>query len=34
MTDEVQQEMRLSLFDPADPDEVAEYFESRVEPDG
>jgi predicted phosphodiesterase len=34
MTDEVEQEMRLSLFEPADPDEVADYFESRVEPGG
>lgn len=34
MTDDVEREMRLSLFDPADPDEVAEYFESRAEPDG
>jgi len=34
MTDDVEREMRLSLFDPADPDEVAEYFESQVEPDG
>ena len=33
MTDDVEQEMRLSLFDPADPDEVAEYFESRAESD-
>ncbi|HET7051759.1 MAG TPA: metallophosphoesterase family protein [Solirubrobacteraceae bacterium] len=30
MTDDVEREMRLSLFDPADPDEVAEYFESRA----
>ncbi|MGZ4341021.1 MAG: metallophosphoesterase family protein [Solirubrobacteraceae bacterium] len=34
MTDEVEREMRLSLFDPADPDEVAEYFESRAGSDG
>jgi predicted phosphodiesterase len=30
MTDDVEREMRLSLFDPADPDEVAEYFEGRA----
>jgi len=30
MTNDVEREMRLSLFDPADPDEVAEYFESRA----
>jgi len=29
MTDAVEREMRLSLFDPADPEEVAAYFESR-----
>lgn len=31
MTDDVEQEMRFSLFDPADPDEVATYFESRAQ---
>jgi predicted phosphodiesterase len=30
MPDYVELEMRLSLFDPADPDEVAEYFEGRA----
>ena len=33
MTDDVEHEMRLSLFDPVDPDEVAEYWESRSERD-
>jgi predicted phosphodiesterase len=33
MTDDVEHEMRLSLFDPADPDEVAEHWESRSERD-
>lgn len=31
MTDDVEQAMRSSLFDPADPDEVATYFESRAQ---
>lgn len=30
MTDDVEREMQLSLFAPADPDEVAEYFESQA----
>lgn len=33
MTDDVEHEMRLSLLDPVDPDEVAEYWESRSERD-
>jgi predicted phosphodiesterase len=33
MTDDVEHEMRLSLFDPVDPDEVAEYWESSSERD-
>jgi len=31
MPEYVEQELRVSLFEPADPDEVAEYFESRAE---
>ena len=30
MPEYVEQELRVSLFEPADPDEVAEYFESRA----
>jgi len=32
MPEYVEQELRVSLFEPADPDEVAEYFESSAEP--
>jgi predicted phosphodiesterase len=32
MTEDVERELQMSLFAPADPDEVAEYFESRAEP--
>ena len=34
MTDDVEHEMRLSLLHPADPDEVAEYFEGKAGSDG
>lgn len=34
MTDDVEREMRPSLLHPADPDEVAEYFEGRAGSDG
>jgi predicted phosphodiesterase len=34
MPEYVEQEMRVSLFEPADPDEVAEYFEGQARSEG
>jgi predicted phosphodiesterase len=34
MPEYVEEELRVSLFEPADPDEVAEYFEGRAGSDG